>query len=52
MEKNKSVYEYIWKKVFPHEKEINYDDFYDWCAENANEALRLSFEYYELNKSN
>lgn len=39
-----NVYEYIWSKKFPNE-EMNYDDLYDWSQENANEALKLAFEY-------
>ena len=43
-----NVYEYIWYKVFPN-KELNYDDFYDWSRENANKALELALEYCDLN---
>lgn len=51
LNKNKTklnVYEYIWSKVFPN-KELNYDDFYDWSRENANRALELALEYCEIN---
>jgi len=51
LNKNKTklnVYEYIWSKVFPNEQ-LNYDEFYDWSRENANRALELSLEYFDLN---
>jgi hypothetical protein len=40
--------EYIWSKIFPNE-ELNYDEFYDWSAENANKAFDLSIEFCRLN---
>jgi len=39
-----NVYEYIWSEAFPDE-ELNYDDFFDWARENANEALGLALDY-------
>ena len=37
---NQSFEEMIWQKKFP-DKEYDADNFYDWAAENANEAFEL-----------